>query len=108
MNDSTEKALKAQPLSKREIYSYLRVNKIYLGIDMTAQAIVSDTSSYQSMSEEENSLEGMRNLLFSYMQRISSFAEMIHSHNCDLYGFNNDSINSYRDLKIDLIGTEFR
>jgi len=97
MNYNTEKALEANPLSNREIYLYQTLSKINLSIDMSAQAITSDVRAYESMSEEENTLEGMKDLLFSALERFDTLATIIHDNNSDLYSFNTHNLNYERD-----------
>ena len=92
MNYNTEKALKANPLSGMEIHNYQILSQLNLSIDMSAQAIISDTQAYESMSEEEDTLDGMRDLLFSALERFNSLATIIHDHNSDLYSFNVRSV----------------
>jgi len=92
MNYNTERTLREYPLSKIEIYNYQTLSQINLSIDMSAQAIMSDIQAYESMSEEEDTLEGMRDLLFSALERFNMLATIIHDHNSDLYRFNTHSI----------------
>lgn len=102
MNYNTEIALKANPLSNREIHNYQTLSQLNLSIDMSAQAIISDTRAYESMSEEEDTLEGMKDLLFSALERFNMLATIIHDHNSDLYSFNVRTVQSGRsELNVD-------
>ena len=106
MNCNTKKVLEKNPLSSREIYVYQTLSKINLSIDMSTQAIMSDIRSFESMSEEESTLDGMKDLLFSSLERFDALTSIIQDFNDDLYSFNVRNIR-YNRGEVDVNSSDF-